>query len=448
MFRNREGQPFHLTQKQSEIFQIVYSPFILRGAIASYTQYGKSDVVSMAIITAAIERKEKVLIVAPSEDQASIIMRNVIDHLFDDPDITNMLHYDPMSIDRLRKERSKQRITFRNGSEIFILTADVRTMSKQALNLMGFGATIVIADEASLIPDALFAKILRMVGGVKNGKLIKLGNTFERNHFFNSLHSSRYVSLIIDYHIGLSEGRITQSFIDEAREDMTPLEFSIMYECNFPDSGSADAVIPLDWIELAINQQGVGGEKRQAGLDVARYGNDKSVYAFRVGGVLKYMKEVFKLDTMAVAGMAATQMDEDEPDVTVVDVVGLGAGVYDRLDELGYEVHPLSGGGVPIDRDAKERYYNINAEMYFNLRNLFKPIETDGKLRSQISIPKDADLIRDITERKYRFTSEKKIRLEDKEDFKKRLGRSPDKGDALAMAFYDTSGSQPEMIIL
>ena len=184
MFRNREGNPFLLTDGQADIYRIVYEPSITRGAVAAYTQYGKSDVTSMAIINAMVERKEKVLIAAPSEKQSKIIMENVIDHFFDFEWITEMMEYDPSSLERIQRERSKNRITLRNGSEVFILTADVRTVSKEAMNLMGFGATMVITDEASLIPDTMFSKILRMVGGVANGKLVKLGNTFNRNHFY------------------------------------------------------------------------------------------------------------------------------------------------------------------------------------------------------------------------------------------------------------------------
>lgn len=398
----------------------------------------------MAIIMAAVERREKILIVAPSADQAGIIMRSVIDHLFDSDEIVSMLQYDPFSLERLRKERSKERITFNNGSEIFILTADVRTLSKQALNLMGFGATIVIADESSLIPDTMFSKILRMVGGVKNGKIVKLGNTFERNHFFKSLHSARYQALIIDYHQGIAEGRISQDFINEAREDMTPYEFNIMYECKFP-AGSSDALIPLEWIELAVKQGKIGGDKKQSGIDAARYGNDKSVYIFRKGSDVVKIKEVYKMDTMAVVGMASIEIDSDEPDVTVVDVIGIGAGVYDRLEELGYSVYSFSAGSAPIEPDAKEKFYNLKAEAWWELRARFKPGD-EGK--SNISIPDDGELIKDLTEMRYKYTSDKKIRMEDKDEFKKRVGRSPDKGDALAMAFFDVEGREPDMVII
>lgn len=448
LFRNRYGERFELTPGQCEIFKIVYEPFIPRGAIASYTQYGKSDVTSMAVILSAIDRGEKILIVAPSEKQAGIIMGSVIDHFFDHDLLTRRLEYDPSSLETLKRERSKKRITLRTGGEIFILTAEVRTLSKEAQNLMGFGATMVIVDEASLIPDVMMTKILRMVGGIKNGKLIKLGNTFEKNHFERSLlYSKRYRSIIINYEQGVAEGRITQTFIDEAREEMSPMEFGILYECKFPEGGSDDALIPDNWIKTAVEQSGLGGEKKQAGLDVARFGRDSSVYCYREGSNVKRIESIQKMDTMQVVGWTMEFLDEDKPEYVAVDVIGIGAGVYDRLEELlpladdySCEPVPVNVGESPSDSDAKEKFYNYRAQIYWNLRNLFKT-GPDGK--SQISIPDEPDLIRELQQIKYKFSSERKIRIEDKEDMKKRIGRSPDKADALALAFApDTSELQ------
>ena len=369
-------------------------------------------------------------------------MADVIDHLFDDDDITAMLRYDPFTIERLKRERSKNRITLINDSEIFILTADVRTLSKQALNLMGFGATDVIADESGLIPDIMFSKILRMVGGVPNGKLIKIGNTFERNHFFKSLHSERYEKLIIDYKQGLSEGRITQEFLDEAREDMPPMDFQIFYECKFPEGGAEDSLIPYDWIRLAIDQEIPEGDM-QAGLDVARFGRDSSIYLLRSGGRVVKIKESQKIDTMALVGWVGNEIAEDKAK-SVVDVVGIGSGVYDRLEELGNDVFPFNGGETPTDDEAKNKFYNLRAEAYWALRDWFKP---DKEGRSNISIPNDPNLIQELVELRYKYSSERKIRIEDKEEMKKRIGRSPDRADALSLAFFDLKGREPELII-
>lgn len=450
-FKNREGEPFLLTPGQSDIFRLIYEPSILRAAIKTITQYGKSDTASIALICTLIDRKEKVLIVAPSTKQADIIMRNIIDHLFDDTYLTAMISGSGSAIEKLKIERSKTRITFRNGSEVFILTADAETVSKEGKNLMGFGATIILIDESSLIPDIIYTKILRMAGGTQ-GKIIQLGNPFEDNHFGRCFRNRRYQTVSINWQQALAEGRITQDFLDEAREEMTELEWTIFYETEFPKGGAIDGLIPPEWIELAVEQEGVGGEMKQAGLDVARFGRDRSVYALRIGGRLLPLKVMQGMDTMALVGWVSIQLIEDRPEILGVDVIGIGAGVYDRLDEVkedladGYEIYivPVNVGESPSSEENKRKYSNLRAEIYWHLREQFRP--EDGK--SKISIPNDPELKKELSEIRYKIGSERTIKIEDKEDMKKRLGRSPDKADAVALCFADLQSDKPDMIFL
>lgn len=434
-----------LTQGQSDIFKLIYEPDYTRVVVRAVTQYGKSDTTSMAIIMAAVNRREKVLIVAPSEQQASIIMGDVIDHLFDHPYITQMMSYDRGSLERLKQERSKNRITLRNGSEIFVLTANVREVKREATNLMGFGASIVIIDESSLIPDTMFSKILRMVGGFKRGKIVQLGNPFERNHFYKAFYSDRYEKIIIDDKQALAEGRISQEMLDEAREEMSPLEYKIFYECEFPEGGSIDSLIPLDWINLAVNNSRVkpSGAKG-AGLDVARFGNDKSILVKRTGNYVHPLLENRKLDTMTLVGWAREHLDDEEDlDSLNIDAVGVGAGVYDRMDELAdngdidYEVFEISGGSSAIGeyggKPAKDKFVNLRAQIHWQLRDVFKPND-DGT--SNVHIPDDAELKKQLSEIRYKFASDKRIKIEEKEEMKKRIGMSPDKADALGYCFF------------
>ena len=449
-FKDIDGGPFLLTEGQSKIFEYVSEPQYKRVAIKAVTQYGKSDTTSMALIIAAVERREKILIVAPSEKQASIIMGSIISHLFDNELITAMLSYDSGSLERLKEERSKKRITLRNGSEIFILTANVRELKRNANDLMGFGASIVVADESSLIPDPMFTRILRMVGGFKRGRLIQLGNPFEENHFARAFESKRYISMTVDHIQALAEGRLSQEFLDAAREEMTEMEFAILYECKFPTGGAEDALIPKDWIENAVNQKGCGGEHKQAGLDVARFGRDKTVYIYREGGEVKSMEIQEKMDTMEVVGWSRGLLNRDEPEVMAVDVIGIGSGVFDRLeelyeeDEVDSEIEAVNVGASPTDNEAKEKFMNLRAQVFWNLRMLFKP---DKEGQSQISIPDDVGLKRELSEIRYKYGSERKIKIEAKEEMKKRLGNSPDKADALALAFFDTTEDDPGMFI-
>jgi len=454
LFKDLYGNSFILTKGQQDIFRAIYEPSITRVAVKATTQYGKSEIASMALISIAIDRKEKILIIAPSAKQASIIMGKIIDHLFDNELVTSMIDYPAGTLERLKQERSKNRITFRNSSEIMMLTAEAKFVAKEAKSLMGFGATIVLVDESSLIQDTMFSKIFRMIGGVKNGKLIQLGNPFEDNHFGAAFRNKLYTKIEIDWRQALAEGRVTQEYLDEARESgVTDLDWLIFYECKFPTGGAEDCLIPKDWIENAVNQKGCEGEHKQSGLDVARFGRDKTVYYFRKGGEVKRCAETAKMDTMEVVGWTRGLLDADLPDVHCTDAIGVGGGVHDRLTEIqdsddvaweDTEIIPISVGERPVGEDAK-KFMNLRAQVHWNLRALFKP-DTNGQ--SQISIPDDPELKRQLNELRYKYSSERTIKIEAKDQMKKRLGVSPDKADALALAFWNTTDDEPEMFIM
>jgi hypothetical protein len=106
-------------------------------------------------------------------------------------------------------------------------------------------------------------------------------------------------------------------------------------------------------------------------------------------------------------------------------VVGVGAGVYDRLIELGLPVTPYNGGEAPFDN---ERFVNARAEDYWNLRELFENgeidiDELDDKLAAQLGSIK------------WGVDSRGRIRIESKDDMRKRGMPSPDRADTGAMAF-------------
>lgn len=452
-FKDIHGEPFKLTDGQAEIFQAIYDPKFTRVGIKAITQYGKSEVASMALIASLSQRREKELLIAPSGKQAEIIMGKLIEHLFDNQLFVGMIDYSGATIERLKQERSKERLTFKNLSEVKMLTAEAKFVAKESKSLMGFGASMVLVDESSLIPDPMFSKIFRMVGGVENGKIVQLGNPFENNHFGRIFDSPYYHKISIDYHQALKEGRVTQEFLNEARETISELDWQIFYECKFPDSGAEDALIPRAWIENAVNQPGCEGERKQTGLDVARFGRDKTIYCFRCGGVAFPFQETAKMDLMEVVGWVRPLLEHDDPEIHCTDVVGIGAGVHDRLQELQdngdieteMDLQPINVGEAPTDDRSKKRFANLRAQMYWSLREWFKP---DSNGRSMISIPNDPELKRQLEEVRYKYSSERKIKIEAKEEMKKRLGVSPDKADALALAFWDNSFTEPEMVLV
>jgi hypothetical protein len=137
-------------------------------------------------------------------------------------------------------------------------------------------------------------------------------------------------------------------------------------------------------------------------------------------------------DTMQLAGLVAAIITEERPRKLFVDIGGLGAGVYDRLKELGHGdvVIAVNFGGKAIKED---RYQNRRAEMWGKLK-----IWLEDPAGSRI--PDDDTLHSDLTGPRYSYDSSTRLCLERKEDMRKRGLASPDDGDALALTFAEDVG--------
>lgn len=158
------------------------------------------------------------------------------------------------------------------------------------------------------------------------------------------------------------------------------------------------------------------------GVDVARFGSDKTVLAVRKGREIVGLVKRSGLDTMQVVGEVIKAINEHNPDMTVIDEGGLGAGVVDRLKEQRYKVRGVNFGAAA---DNKVAYGNKRAEMWGLMRDWMKT----GR------IPLDRDLLTDLTSPSYRHNSTGAILLEKKEEMRKRGAASPDSADAIALTF-------------
>uniref|UniRef100_A0A6M3JWB2 Putative terminase n=1 Tax=viral metagenome TaxID=1070528 RepID=A0A6M3JWB2_9ZZZZ len=163
------------------------------------------------------------------------------------------------------------------------------------------------------------------------------------------------------------------------------------------------------------------------GNDVAYGGNDKSVFIIRKGSKIVHIGEIDVRDTTYVSGKANSLALELGVQNIKVDVIGIGAGVHDQLNNMKagrYEVTPINVAEKAFD---SEKFLNRRAEYYDGLRQRF--------FDHDISIPADEELEEELATIKYRFNSRGQMRIEEKDEMKKRLGRSPDKADALMLAF-------------
>ena len=161
------------------------------------------------------------------------------------------------------------------------------------------------------------------------------------------------------------------------------------------------------------------------GVDVARFGDDRSCLVVRRGGQLLEVKTWRELTTVQLAGYVCEVMDQyraEQPTVCI-DGVGLGAGVVDVCRARGYRVEEVLAGGKALD---STRYFNVRAESWDGMRQW---LETRGAL------PANQDLVIDLCAPEYQYNDKGQLPLERKEHMKSRGLASPDLGDALSLTF-------------
>jgi hypothetical protein len=211
-------------------------------------------------------------------------------------------------------------------------------------------------------------------------------------------------------------------------------------------AGDEDSVIPLAWAEAAVERwlewdlAGRPGTEldypRTVGVDVARFGQDKTVLAVRNGHVLTELRRSVKEDTMQTTGRVAGVLAADAARTAIVDVIGIGAGVVDRLREMGHKVQAFnaSAGTDRLDVTGEFSYSNSRSAALWSLRE-----QLDPSAGSNLCLPDDEMLLGDLSAPQWKVTSAGKIAVESKDEIAKRLGRSTDDGDACAMAYWSRS---------
>lgn len=207
-------------------------------------------------------------------------------------------------------------------------------------------------------------------------------------------------------------------------------------------SSDEDGVIPLSWVELAYDRWRVWDDAGRptpesgmntVGVDVARSGEDKTLMAIRLGNIITELRETSKEDTMQTAGRVVGVLDGADSMVAIVDVIGIGAGVVDRLRERKKSVEPFNASAGTKRRDSTNElgFVNCRAASWWNLREMLDPASGHD-----LALPPDDVLTGDLTAPHWRVMSGGNIQVEPKEDIKKRIGRSPDRGDAVVMAVW------------
>lgn len=213
----------------------------------------------------------------------------------------------------------------------------------------------------------------------------------------------------------------------------------------FPTS-STDGVIPLGWAEAAMarwenwvadGRPTIHGN-HVIGVDVAGKGEDETAAAVRVGHCVTEVRKYPQADTMEVAGYMVALQGLHGGRI-VIDSIGIGAGVLDRLREVGIPsegfVASAAAHGIK-DASGEFEFINARAAAWWAMRDLLDPSRG-----SRVMLPRDEMLLADLTTPTWRVRSNGKIQVEDKGEVRKRLGRSTDAGDAVIHSFWTGLGT-------
>ncbi len=306
---------------------------------------------------------------------------------------------------------------------------------------------LVIIDEASGVNRQVFEAIEGAMAGGTVVRLVLIGNpTRNTGDFADSFKDPLYnkihikASDIPNVRLGreLVPGLATREWVKEMKskygEDSDI--YRVRVDGEFPRKNS-DTLISLDLVERALDADRERyGEEEVIGLDPARFGDDKAAFVYRKGNFAKVLEVIDKSDTMVLAGKGIRYLREFPNAVLRIDIVGLGAGIFDRLKEQPEVADRVQGVNSASSATDTEAYINLRAESWD---------DTKSWLRDAV-LEKHEDFY-ELAGPKYKLTSQGKIQLESKDDMKKRGVKSPNVGDALVLTLTQpTEGAVPLVI--
>ena len=314
----------------------------------------------------------------------------------------------------------------------FLSCRTSRSDSPEALQGVHSDHVLLICDEASGIPEGVFEAASGSMSG-ENACTLLIGNPVRITGLFYDTHTRIADDWFTATVSAYDTRRVSQEFIDEMAkkygEDSNVFRVRVLGEFPLVDD---DCVIPFSYVEGAVNRETEANPDASIvwGVDVARFGVDKSTLCKRQRNVvLEPVKVWSQLNLMELSGRIMVEWTDtptsERPTEILIDSNGIGAGVVDRLQELGL---PVIGINVSESPALGDTYKNQRSELWFACK--------DWLAKLDCSLPADdKELARQLVQPRYTFTSGGKMVVETKEEMKKRGLSSPDIADALILTF-------------
>ena len=324
-------------------------------------------------------------------------------------------------------------------NESFSVARTSRPERPEALQGFHSDHILFLIDEASGVSDNVF-EVAEGALSTDGAFVVMAANpTRQTGYFFDSHHKMRASWAALHWN-GEDSPMVSRDYIATMAKKYGVQSSVYKVRVLGDFVGAADGVIPLDLCESArIREVAVNAAAPVVwGVDVARFGDDSSALAKRQGNhQLEPVREWWGKDTMQTAGLVKAEFEATpeaaRPTAINIDVIGIGAGVVDRLKEMGL---PAIGINVAeseaVNARADRQFNRLRDELWWRCRDWLEAL--DCKLCD------DDDTIAELTTPTYTILSNGLIQVERKDDMKKRGVKSPNRADAWNLTFADLRG--------
>ena len=381
---------------------------------------GKSTSASWAMLWYVLLRfPNKVVVTAPTSGQ-------LFDALF--AELKRWINELPKQLQPMLTVKSDRVELAAAPSEAFISARTSRAETPEALAGVHSENVLLVVDEASGVPEKVFEAAAGSMSGHSATTILLSNPTRSSGTFFES-QTRLAGSWWTRRWSCVDSPLVSEEFVDEMRlrygEESNAFRIRVLGEFPLADD---DTIIPFHLVESAMHRDIETDENATTvwGLDVARFGTDKTALAKKKGNVITEVTSWQGLDLMQTVGRVKAEFDglpiSLRPREILVDVIGMGGGVVDRLRELGL---PVRGVNVAESPSMGDTYVNLRAELWFKMRGW---LEQRGA-----KLPRNEQLIAELTSIRYSFVSSGKMKAESKDEMRKRGLTSPDLADAVCL---------------
>ena len=285
---------------------------------------------------------------------------------------------------------------------------------------------LLVVDEASAVPEPVFEAASGSMSGFTATTILISNPTRNTGLFFKTHHqlSQQWFRL----HVSCLESKLVspdfvKQIIDTYGETSSAYHVRVLGDFAPRED---DVLIPAELVDAAMNRDVVfdPGEPLIYGLDVARFGDDRTVLLKRQGNVVIEYKAWSGQDLMQTVGRVMHEASIDKPAEICVDSIGVGGGVADRLREQGLNVRDVNVSEVSALNPTASK---LRDELWLNVKEWLQ--------KRSCRLPRSDELRGELVGPTYTFLSNGKVKVEGKTEMKKRGLRSPDIADALCMTF-------------